>query len=367
MKDWIIGMDVSSLLEVEKCGGKFYDNKVQGDALAILKKYGANTVRLRLWNDPYDENGQSYSAGGNDIDTTLVLAKRAKSMGMDWILDFHYSDCWADPGKQTIPKAWQHMTEKQLENAVYEYTLNTLKRCVKENIKPQMVAVGNELSNGLLWPYGKVPEYRNIARFVSAGIRAVREVDSTIPVMLHLDNGGNNELYRRWFDNYFANDGADFEYIGLSYYPFWHGSLDMLRDNMNDIATRYNKKLVVAEVSMGFTLDDYKDYEKLPDELRKGMATRPEIAAKVPFDMTPEGQCEFMEEFLKVVHQVPDNLGCGFIYWEPAWLPVPGSEWATKAACEYMHEKGPGGNEWANQALFDYDGNALKALNTITH
>lgn len=322
-------------------------------------------VRLRLWNDPYDAEGNSYSAGYSDIKTVLKLAKRASKLGLDWLLDLHYSDCWADPGKQTIPKAWQGMNVDELETAVYEYTLNVLKECEEAGLKPQMVAIGNELSNGLLWPYAKVPEYANIARFVSAGIRASREFDAKIPVMIHLDNGGNNELYRRWFDNYFANNGLDFEYIGLSYYPFWHGTLDMLRDNMNDIALRYGKKLIVAEVSMGFTLDDYKDYEKLPDELRKGMATKKELAEKVPFPMTPEGQHDFMKAFLDVIHGIRDNMCEGYFYWEPAWLPVPGSEWATAAACEYMHEKGPGGNEWANQALFDYDGNALCAMDII--
>lgn len=365
MNDWVIGMDVSSLTEVEDCGGRFFDKGKEGGALEILKKYGANMVRLRLWNDPYDENGKSYSAGYSDIDTTLKLAGRAKALGMGWLLDFHYSDCWADPGKQTIPKAWRNMDADGLKQAVYDYTLEVMQRCQAENIMPQMVAVGNELSNGLLWPYGKVPEYANIAAFVSAGIRAVRAVDAEIPVMIHLDNGGNNELYRRWFDNYFDNGGEDFEYIGLSYYPFWHGTLDMLSNNMNDIALRYGKKLIVAEVSMGFTMEDYKDYEKLPDELRKGMATKKELAEKVPFPMSPEGQKEFMKEFLKVIHSVPNNLCKGFYYWEPAWLPVPGSQWATREACEYMHEKGPGGNEWANQALFDYDGNALPALEVI--
>lgn len=366
MNEWIIGMDVSTLDEVERCGGRFYDDGKEGDCLEILKKYGTQMVRLRLWNDPYDSEGNSYSAGGSDIETTLKLAKRAKANGIGWLLDFHYSDCWADPGKQIIPKAWQGMNVDELEKAVHDYTYEILKRCEAEDIMPQMVAVGNELSNGLLWPYGKVPEYANIARFVSAGIKAVREIDPSIPTMIHLDNGGNNELYRRWFDNYFANNGADFEYIGLSYYPFWHGTLDMLQNNMNDIALRYHKKLIIAEVSMGYTLEDYKDYEKLSDEERKGMATKPEIAAKVPFPMTPEGQKDFMEAFLQVVHQVPENLGCGFFYWEPAWLPVPGSQWATKAAVEYMSEKGPGGNEWANQALFDYDGNGLPALKILT-
>lgn len=365
MENWIKGMDVSSLLEVEQCGGRFFDHGEREDALAILKKYGTNMVRLRLWNDPFDEEGHSYGAGGNDIETTLILAKRAKNLGIGWLLDFHYSDCWADPGKQTIPKAWQGMNAEQLTEAVHDYTAEILKRCREEDIMPQMVAVGNELSNGLLWPYGRVPEYKNIAAFVSAGIRAVREADPDIPVMIHLDNGGNNELYRTWFDAYFGNGGEDFEYIGLSYYPFWHGSLAMLRDNMNDIALRYHKKLIIAEVSMGHTMEDYQKYEKLSDEERKGMATKPELAAKVPYPMTKKGQADFMNAVLEVIAQVPEGLGKGFYYWEPAWIPVPGSQWATEKACEYMHEKGPGGNEWANQALFDYEGNALPALEVI--
>ena len=159
----------------------------------------------------------------------------------------HYSDFWADPGKQIPPKAWRGLDTAQLERAVHDYTRDVLLRCAREDVLPQMVAVGNELSNGLLWPQGRTPNYVNIARFVSAGIRAVREVEeevcaargAEISVMLHLDNGGNNGLYRSWFDQYFQNGGADFEYIGLSYYPFWHGTLAMLKANMDDIAVRY--------------------------------------------------------------------------------------------------------------------------------
>lgn len=365
MKEWIKGMDISTLLEVERCGGKFYDHGKCGDAIDILKNYGMNMIRLRLWNDPFDENGNSYGAGGNDIETTLALAKRAKEKGIGWLLDFHYSDFWADPGKQRVPKAWRGMGAEELAKAVYHYTKSVMLRCKAEDVMPQIVAVGNEVSLGLLWPFGKVPEYGNIARFVSAGIRAVKEADAGLPVMLHLDNGGNNELYRTWFDAYFENGGADFEYIGLSYYPFWHGTLEMLRDNMNDIARRYHKKLIVAEVSMGHTLGDYQSYEKLADEQRKGMAANSKLAESVPYPMTRQGQSDFMRDILKIIREVPDGLGKGFFYWEPAWLPVPGSGWATEEACIYMEEKGPGGNEWANQALFDYEGNVLPALEVI--
>ncbi|MDO5538912.1 MAG: glycosyl hydrolase 53 family protein [Eubacteriales bacterium] len=365
MSDWIKGMDLSTLMEVERCGGKFYDRGVCSDAMDILKEYGMNMVRLRLWNDPFTEDGKSYGAGGNDIETTLSIAKRAKEKGVGWLLDFHYSDFWADPGKQRVPKAWRKMDAAQLESAVYDYTFETLRRCRSEDILPQMVAVGNEISKGLLWPYGKVPQFDNIARFVSAGIRAVRKIDKNIKIMIHLDNGGNNELYRTWFDSYFTNGGEDFDCIGLSYYPFWHGTLNMLKHNMNDIALRYHKDLVVAEVSMGYTMEDYREYEQLEQNDRKGMATRPELVEKIDYPMTTQGQSDFMRDILEVIRDVPEGRGKGFFYWEPAWIPVPGSGWATSDACEYIGEAGPGGNEWANQALFDYRGNVLPALKVI--
>lgn len=365
MKEWIKGMDVSSLLEVERCGGKFYDHGTPGDAMAILKSYGANLIRLRLWNDPFDENGISFGGGGNDIRTTLALAKRAGEQELRWLLDFHYSDFWTDPGKQTLPRAWKGMDEAALCQAVYDYTVSVLKRCREEQVLPAMVSVGNEISNGLLWPVGKVPAYEQIARLVSAGIRGVRDAAPETPVMLHLDQGGDNELYRSWFDHYLEQKGEDFEYIGLSYYPFWHGTLPMLRRNMDDLAQRYQKDLILTEVSTAHTLEDYQGYEKLPADRRKGMAANAELAKKVPFPMTPEGQADFMKAVMEILRQVPGGRGRGFCYWEPAWIPVPGSGWAAEQAIAYMGERGPGGNEWANQALFDYDGNALPALEAI--
>lgn len=134
---------------------------------------------------------------------------------------------------------------------------------------------------------------------------------------------------------------------------------------MNDIALRYQKDLILTEVSMGFTLEDYQQYEQLTDDQRKGMATKPQVTAKVPYPMTPEGQSDFMAAVMKIVRDVPEGRGKGFFYWEPAWLPVKGSQWANEDAIAYMDEKGPGGNEWANQALFDYEGRALPALETI--
>lgn len=362
---FIKGMDLSSLDEVKSCGGLFFDNGVEKDAMEILKEYGMNLLRLRLWNNPYDDKGNSFGAGTCDLPVVIRLAKQAKELGIDWCLDIHYSDFWTDPGKQRIPREWIGLDIEGLKKAIYDFTLDTLKTLSAEGITPEMVAVGNELTNGMLWPYGQKPNWDNLTAFINAGIDAVRDFDKSIPIMIHLDNGGNNEMYRDWFDNYFSNGGKDFEYMGLSYYPFWHGSLEDLRNNMNDMALRYHKDMIVAEVSTAFTLEDYKEYEKLPDEKRKGMATKPDLAAKIPYPMSPEGQSSFMKDLMELIANIDDNRGKGFIYWEPAWLPVPGTQWASEEAILYMHEKGPGGNEWANQALFDYDGNVLPALKTI--
>ena len=361
---FVKGMDLSTLLELERCGAKYYDNGEERDLLAIMKSYDVDTIRIRLWNDPWSETGESYGAGENDLKTSLEIAKRVTAAGFGVLLNFHYSDFWADPGKQIKPKAWADYGVKELEQAVYDYTLESMQTFLDAGVNITMVQVGNELSNGLLWPEGKVPNYDNIATFVNAGIRAVRKADATIPVMIHLDNGGNNALYREWFDN-FTKRGEDFEIIGLSYYPFWHGSLQMLNDNMNDIAERYGKDLVIAEVSMGYTMEDYKNYEKLSDEERKGYATRPALVEKIEYPMTKQGQYDFMEDFLNRISHIKGGKGKGFFYWEPAWIPVPGSGWATPATLKYMNDPGPCGNEWANQALFDYDGNALPTLSLI--
>ena len=361
---FVKGMDLSTLLELERCGAKYYDNGEERDLLAIMKSYDVDTIRIRLWNDPWSETGESYGAGENDLKTSLEIAKRVTAAGFGVLLNFHYSDFWADPGKQIKPKAWADYDVKELEQAVYDYTLESMRTFLDAGVNITMVQVGNELSNGLLWPEGKVPNYDNIATFVNAGIRAVRKADATIPVMIHLDNGGNNALYREWFDN-FTKRGEDFEIIGLSYYPFWHGSLQMLNDNMNDIAERYGKDLVIAEVSMGYTMEDYKNYEKLSDEDRKGYATRPALVEKIEYPMTKQGQYDFMEDFLNRISHIKGGKGKGFFYWEPAWIPVPGSGWATPASLKYMNDPGPCGNEWANQALFDYDGNALPTLSLI--
>jgi arabinogalactan endo-1,4-beta-galactosidase len=330
---FIKGMDISTLLEKETCGARYYDNGVEQDLFAILKAYGTNSVRLRLWNDPYAPDGTPYGAGANDLNKVIVLAGRAKKYQIGYLLDLHYSDFWADSGKQTTPKAWQGMNEDELEAAVYRYTKEVMQTLKDKDLLPEMVQVGNELTNGLLWPSGRKPEFDRIAKYLNAGIRAVREIQADIPIMIHLDNGGFNEMYVEWFDE-FTKRAEPFDIIGLSYYPFWHG-----------------------------TMEDYRDREGKPLDQLKEMATKPELVEKLDYPMTKEGQTSFMKDLMELIADIPG--GEGFYYWEPAWIPVPGCGWATEAALAYIGEKGPGGNEWANQALFDYDGNALPALAVI--
>lgn len=330
---FIKGMDISTLLEKETCGARYYDNGVEQDLFAILKAYGTNSVRLRLWNDPYAPDGTPYGAGTNDLNKVIVLAGRAKKYQIGYLLDLHYSDFWADPGKQTTPKAWQGMNEDELEAAVYRYTKEVMQTLKDKDLLPEMVQVGNELTNGLLWPSGRKPEFDRIAKYLNAGIRAVREIQADIPIMIHLDNGGFNEMYVEWFDE-FTKRAEPFDIMGLSYYPFWHG-----------------------------TMEDYRDREGKPLDQLKEMATKPELVEKLDYPMTKEGQTSFMKDLMELIADIPG--GEGFYYWEPAWIPVPGCGWATEAALAYIGEKGPGGNEWANQALFDYDGNALPALAVI--
>lgn len=365
MSGFIKGMDLSSLLEVEEHGGHFSDENGPGDAMGILRRRGMNLVRLRLWNDPYSETGEPYGAGTNDLERTMILAKRAVGLGCRWMLDLHYSDFWADPGKQNTPKAWRGLDADGLERAVYGYTRAVLEDLSRQGIAPDMIAVGNEVTNGLLWPVGRWPAMDNIARFISAGLRASGEVCPKAETVIHLDNGPDGERCRAWFEGYYAAGGADFDVIGMSYYPFWNGPLDGLARSMADTAERFGKDVLIAETSMGYTLDDYGRYEALGPEERKGMAAAAKLAAGIEYPMTRSGQGDFLRDLISAVRAVPGGRGRGIVWWEPAWIPVPGSGWATPAALAYTGEKGPGGNEWANQALFDYEGRALPALREL--
>jgi len=367
--EWIKGADVSSLLEVERCGGVFQDGGQPLDALEILKRYGINWVRLRLWNDPCDEAGNHYGGGDCDLSAVLALAARAKRAGMKWLLDVQYSDFWTDPGCQPLPKSWKGLDEQGLESAVYRYTRDVMCACRAAGVAPDMVQVGNELTSGLLWPTGKLwlegqPQWGNAVRYLSAGVRAVREEAPGAMVMIHLDNGGKNLMYREWFDHYFGL-GGDCDVIGLSFYPCWHGRMSDLAANMNDLSLRYHKDMVVVEAGTAFTSASYAAYEGLDESCRRGPTAGESMADQLEYPMTVEGQIAYIRDLADVIRKVPEHRGKGFFWWEPAWIPVPGSGWAKEPGWSYAGKPGPEGNEWANQTLFDFEGNALPTLAAI--
>ena len=349
---FVKGMDVSMLKELEQHGAVYYLNGEEEDLFKIMRISGVNLIRLRLWNDPYSEKGEPYGGGTNDFETTLELAKRAAAQSMDIMLDFHYSDFWADPAKQIKPKAWKNLEPEQLKNAVYHYTCDILKKMRKDNISPVIVQVGNEITNGPLWPAGRIENIETMAALLSAGSRGVREMAPDAKILLHLDFGTDNKLYRKWFSAIEPYQ-LDFDIIGMSYYPFWNGSIESLVYNMNDISRTYKKDVLVAETSIGYTTDTLGC---------NGIVFSKELEKNTDYPATKEGQEMFLKDLCRAVRNVENGKGVGIVYWEPEWLPIPECAWAKKIGCEYMNDKAELGNSWANQALFDASGNANRAL-----
>jgi arabinogalactan endo-1,4-beta-galactosidase len=367
--DFIKGADVSMLKQLEISGGKFYDESgAERDALLILRDHGINWVRLRIWNNPVFARdlveggvviahaGDSVGGGNCDEAKTLEVASRAKALGLKVLLDFHYSDFWADPGQQNKPAAWVDLDAEELGHAVYDFTSKTIADMRAAGAAPDMVQIGNEVTNGMLWPEGAIwgagaGGYNGFAALLKRGIRAVRDQDpnagsstARIKVMIHLDNGGNNALYRSVFSELVAR-GVDFDVIGLSFYPYWHGTLSQLKSNMDDISRFFDKDVVVAETSYANTLEDGDACANIFGASQLGAGGYPATVA---------GQATFIRDLVERVSSVPQARGLGIFYWEPDWIPVAGAGWRTGD-----------GDAWDNQALFDFRGRALPSLNVF--
>ncbi|EKP0255175.1 arabinogalactan endo-beta-1,4-galactanase [Aeromonas salmonicida] len=356
--DFIKGADLSMLAEVEKHGGKFFDEHGNPqDAMAILKENGFNYIRLRLWVDPKDADGKPYGGGNNDLATTIELAKRAKANGMKFLLDYHYSDFWTDPARQNKPKAWASMNIDQLTEAVYQHTKTTMDAFAKAGVLPDMVQVGNEINGGMLWPEGKSwgqngGEFDRLAGLLNAGIKAVKEHGDQIKIMLHLAEGTKNDTFIWWFDE-ITKRKVRFDIIGLSYYIYWNGPMNALQYNMNDISKRYDKDLIVVEAAYGYTTANC-------DNAENNFTSKEADDAGYP--ATVQGQANYLHDLLQVVTKVPEGRGKGVFYWEPAWLPTPGATWATKAGMKYNSDDWKEGNARENQSLFDCQGKVLPSI-----
>lgn len=293
-QDFAIGADLSFLKAAEERGFQFKEAGVVKPGLAIFKDHGYNWIRLRLFHTPTDLP--------NNLEYTIALAKEAKAMGYKFLLDYHYSDTWADPAKQYVPRAWEGMSHDQMVKAIFEYTRETMNRFREAGAFPDMVQPGNEVINGMLWPDGRIPEnWHNFADLTKSAIQGIFAGCGDLPrpeIMIHIDQGGNIERTKYFFDKLLFF-GIDFDIIGQSYYPWWHGSLMDLQENMAFMAKTYKKPIILVEVAY---CAEPAEYTSKPG----------------PFPETPEGQREFLEAVTRIVLNTPDNLGRGIMWWEPA-------------------------------------------------
>lgn len=362
-EDFIMGVDVSSVLALEAAGVKFYDHDGQEkDLFAILAENGVNYIRVRVWNDPFDANGNGYGGGNCDINAATEIGKRATANGMKLLVDFHYSDFWADPAKQMAPKAWQGMTIRQKEPALKQYTLDCLNQLKAAGVDVGMVQLGNETNGHMAGE--KI--WMNIYKLMNAGSKAVREVYPEALVAVHFANPENADNYMTYASK-FEYYSLDYDVFATSYYPYWHGTLDNLKSVLTNIQQTYGKKVMVAETSYAYTIED-GDFS--------GNTIGEGGAYEKPYPFTLQGQVNEVTDVIQAMHDIG---GIGVFYWEGAWIPAGGASWEENSALwekygagwasSYAAEYDPddagkyyGGSACDNQALFDFNGRALESL-----
>ena len=266
--DKMIGADISFLPQFEDRGRRYYDNGIEKDAVQILADHGFNYIRLRIFVNPENERGYSPERGFCGLDYTMQMAQRIKDAGMKLLLNFHYSDYWADPQQQNKPAAWASLDFETLKDTLRIYTADVLKALESQGTPADMVQIGNEINHGLLWPDGHISKPDQLAELLKAGVEGVKMVDDQIPLMMHVALGGQNEEAVFWFNNMIAR-GVEFDIIGISYYPRWHGTLDDLKYNLTDLVKRYNKPVNVVEYSV-YREEVHKIVFNIPGEMGKG-------------------------------------------------------------------------------------------------
>ena len=318
---YAIGADVSFLAKCEKDGLVFKEAGQPKDVLVMLREHHYNWVRLRVFHDP----SMNADKLPNDLAYTLALATRAESLGFHLLLDLHYSDTWADPGHQPTPAAWSHLKHKQLVQEVSTYTRDVIAAFAHAGVMPEMVQVGNEITQGMLWPDGKLPQWENLADLLKAGLGGVNAGRGSFPkprIMIHIDRGGDYDGAVWFFDNLIAHH-VPFDVMGLSYYPFWHANLTNFRNNLHDLALRYRRPIMVVETAYNWTPGSFAH-------------------KKSDFPESPEGQKAFLMAVDSAVRAIPNGLGAGVFWWEPA-----------------------AEGELRGRSFFDEDGNVLPVLSAF--
>lgn len=360
--DFVNGMDISSSAYLYEKGAKFYNAEGYEESLFyLLKDNGVNYVRLRLWNDPKDGD---YLYGGGNCDLTRVkwMAKEATSAGLKYLLDFHYSDYWADPSDQIVPKAWKrYTTVDQFSTAIYDYTKETLMELKSLDALPAMVQIGNETRDGMLLSLpgegsGYAEDKRalssslsgglktNFKTYLKSGIKAVNDVDSNIKTMVHyVKNFADPSTIVSFYQNL---SDVNYDIIGLSAYSYWHFStIDVLTSGLQAISAAFpDKKIVLAETSYGFT------YELDSNANNSFTSTNETIKPVTGYPCSIQGQAKMYRDTLNAIHSISN--GYGAFYWEGAWLPLAGCGWGDSTTL----------SSWSNQAFFSYNGKALGSL-----
>ncbi|MGD8628858.1 MAG: glycosyl hydrolase 53 family protein, partial [bacterium] len=305
--------------------------------LDILKDHGFNYVRLRVWHTPPG----AYCS----LENTLLMAQRIKQKDLGLLLDIHYSDTWADPGHQSRPAAWEGLTFQALKDSVYEYTRHVIGGLKARNALPDMVQIGNEIICGMLWDDGRVcdgwdtpQQWERFGDLQAEGIRGVHDATvsgDSVKIAIHIDRGGDMGGSIRFFDKLIA-EGVDFDIIAQSFYPWWHGTLTQLEANLDTLARRYAKDILIAETAYPWTLDWHDDTHNivgLPEQLHAG------------YPAAVEGQERFITDLMEIVARVPEGRGAGVFYWAPEWISTPAR-----------------GSAWENVTLFSFDGEVLSSI-----
>jgi arabinogalactan endo-1,4-beta-galactosidase len=330
----ILGADVSSLQCALDLGAKYcYENGVQGDPLQILQDHGINYLRLRVWVDPAN--------GYNNMTKVAQFASQVKVRGMKLLINLHYSDTWADPAHQVKPAAWGGYRFGQLKKAVFNHTGEVCHELEEAGVVPDMVQIGNEINPGMLLPDGSAGNWDHLSALLQEGYRAVKACCPSAQVMIHIANAGDKAGARLWFDNAKMHK-VQWDITGLSYYSYWHGAIAAMKSTVKDMKSRYGKPVVIVETAYPFTLLE-NDGEK--------NSINPSSQLPSDYPATPSGQ----ESNLRDVLSAACSGGAlGVFYWEPTWTAVKGNGWDPTNPNS--------GDQWENQALFDFSGVALPAM-----
>lgn len=369
--DFYRGMDASAVLALENSGVKYYnfDGKEQ-DVFMTLAQAGVNYIRLRVWNDPYDENGNGYGGGNNDVATAIALGQRATKYGMKVCIDFHYSDFWADPKKQFVPKAWEGMEIEEKSDALYNFTLESLTQLLDAGVDVGMVQIGNEINNGM----SGETDVANVRKLLTAGSKAVREAAANsgkeILVAVHYTNIDDMKKLDTLLTGLQVKE-IDYDIVGLSFYPYWHGTIEDLKNAIIHIRDTYGKKVYVAENAYCYTAEDgdgSANSVEGTDDLAEG------------YSASVQGQANEVRDVCAAASEAGAE---GVFYWEGTWIPVGpadadnsdlwekyGSGWASSYASGYDPKDAGqyyGGCSWDNQAMFDFTGHPLASLNVFKY